>query len=209
MIRPAVITDEITQDFERALDVMLQYGVKSAELRGLWGRNVLDLDKAELHRAKEALERRGMTVCSIASPFMKCKLRPDGEASAGPLHLAVERGLDEQMTVLDRAIELCRYFGTDLVRGFAFWNQDELSETVWAEIETAFRAPVALVEREGIISVPGVGGRRLRRRRVTGDALQAAQWQHGGGFAALPAGHAAPAPGCRGGNQSVSIGYKG
>jgi sugar phosphate isomerase/epimerase len=151
MIRPAVITDEITQEFERALDVMLEYGVRSAELRGLWGKNVLDLDEAERRRAREALDRREMTVCSIASPFMKCRLRPDGEASEGPLHLATERGRDEQMAVLERSIELCRFFGTDLVRGFAFWKQGELSEMVWQEIEDAFRAPAALAEREGIV----------------------------------------------------------
>ncbi len=55
------------------------------------------------------------------------------------------------MEVLERAIELLRYFGTDLVRGFAFWKQGELSETVWQEIEAAFRAPAALAEREGIV----------------------------------------------------------
>lgn len=50
MIRPAVITDEITQDFERALDVMLEYGCRTAELRGLWGINIMDLD-ADRHPA--------------------------------------------------------------------------------------------------------------------------------------------------------------
>jgi sugar phosphate isomerase/epimerase len=151
MLFPAVITDEISQDFESALDVMREYGVTTAELRGLWGKNVLELDEGERRRAKEALERRGMSVCSIASPFGKCKLRPDGEAEAGPLHLAVERGREEQLEVLELAIELARFFGTELVRGFAFWKQGEPTEAVWAEIADWFRAPVALAEREGII----------------------------------------------------------
>src|SRR5690348_12042638 len=103
MLRPAVITDEISQDFERALDVMLEYGVRSAELRGLWGRSVVELDPAERRRAKEALDQRGMSVCSIASPFFKCKLRADAEAQSGPLHLAVERALEQQMTVLEQS----------------------------------------------------------------------------------------------------------
>jgi sugar phosphate isomerase/epimerase len=151
MIFPAVSTAEFSPDFERALDVMLEYGVTTAELRGLWGKNVLELDEGERRRAKEALDGRGMSVCSIASPFGKCKLHEDGQAGAGPLHLAVERGREEQMTVLERAIELCRFFGTELVRGFAFWKQGELTEAVWRDIEAAFRAPVALAEREGII----------------------------------------------------------
>jgi hypothetical protein len=42
-MRPAAITDEISQDFEHALGVLLEYGVRDAELRGLWGTNILDL----------------------------------------------------------------------------------------------------------------------------------------------------------------------
>jgi sugar phosphate isomerase/epimerase len=190
MIRPAVITDEITQDFEHALDVMLEYGVKTAELRGLWGKNVLELDETERGRAKEALERRGMSVCSIASPFGKCKLRPDGEAEAGPLHLAVERSLEEQLSVLELAVELARFFGTDLVRGFAFWKQGELTEPIWAEIEAAFRPPVALAERAGIIlglenehaCMLGTGAEAGRLLRAIDSPALRAIWDAGNAF---------------------------
>src|SRR5690242_13364835 len=107
MIRPAVITDEITQDFERALDVMLEYGVRNAELRGLWGTNIMDLGPEELARAKKALDDRGMRVCGIASPLYKCNLWPeDAGEEKGPLHLAVERSLDQQLTLLEHAIQV-------------------------------------------------------------------------------------------------------
>jgi sugar phosphate isomerase/epimerase len=190
MIQPAVITDEITQDFVRALDVMLEYGVKTAELRGLWGKNVLELDETEQRRAKEALSQRGMSVCSIASPFGKCKLHPDGEAGTGPLHLAVERSLEEQLSVLERAIEMARFFGTDLVRGFAFWKQGELTETVWAEIEAAFRAPVALAERAGIVlglenehaCMIGTGAEAGRLVRTMDSSALRAIWDPGNAF---------------------------
>src|SRR3954447_11910420 len=103
MIRPAVITDEITQEFERALDVMVEYGVRDAELRGLWGTNVMDLSDEQLARAKQALEQRGMRVCSIASPIYKCKLSEAGGGGEGrPMHLARERSLDDQLTLLER-----------------------------------------------------------------------------------------------------------
>jgi sugar phosphate isomerase/epimerase len=190
MIRPAVVTDEISQEFEHALDAMLEYGVRSAELRGLWGQNVLELSDTDRRRAKEALDRRGMTVCSIASPFGKCKLRPDGEAGHGPLHLAVERGLDEQMQVLERATELARFFGTDLVRGFAFWKQGDLSEDVWAEIVAAFRAPVAFAEQEGIIlglenehaCMIGTGAEAGRLLRALDSPAFQAIWDPGNAF---------------------------
>ena len=50
---PAAITDEFTQEFERALDAMAECGVRVAELRGLWGTNVMDLSAEERARAAE------------------------------------------------------------------------------------------------------------------------------------------------------------
>jgi sugar phosphate isomerase/epimerase len=192
MMAPAVVTDEISQDFEHALDVMLEYGVRLAELRGLWDRNILDLTGAERHRAKAALDRRGMSVCSVASPLFKCKLWPDEEAVAGPLHRARERGRDDQMTVLEQAIELARFFGTELVRCFAFWKQGPLTDRVWTEIERMFRPAVALMEREGLVlglenehaCMIGTGAEAGRLiRQIDSPALRAI-WDPGNAFCA-------------------------
>ena len=65
----AAITDEISQDFEHALDVMLEYGVMGAELRGLWGTNIAELSEEQVVRAKKALKERGITVVGLATPF--------------------------------------------------------------------------------------------------------------------------------------------
>ena len=152
MIRPAVITDEITQDFEHALDVMLEYGVREAELRGLWGTNIMDLGTEELARAKQALDDRGIRVCSIASPLYKCNLWPEAQGEEkGPLHLAVERSLDQQLTALEHAIELTRYFNTKLIRIFAFWRQRPLTDTAMAEIVEALKPAARRAERDGVI----------------------------------------------------------
>jgi sugar phosphate isomerase/epimerase len=152
MIRPAVITDEISQDFPHALDVMLEYGVRDAELRGLWGTNVMDLSPEQLQDAKRALDERGMQVCSIASPIYKCRLRPEGaEADGGPLHLATERPLSQQLSLLEHAVELCRYFNTDLIRVFSFWKQGEVTAELVREIVAAIEPGVRLAERAGVV----------------------------------------------------------
>lgn len=152
MIRPAVITDEITQDFERALDVMLEYGVLDAELRGLWGANVMDLTLEQQKRAWTALRERGMRVCGIASPLYKCALSDDAaEGESGPLHLAVERGKDEQLGLLERAIELARYFDTSLIRMFAFWRRGEPTPAVMDAIVEGLRPAVRRAEEAGVV----------------------------------------------------------
>lgn len=151
MIRPAVITDEISQDFERSLDVMLEYGVRDAELRGLWDVNVLDLSPAQLRRARTALDGRGMRVCGIASPIYKCDLF-DSDAAAGPhpRRPAADHTLDQQLTLLERGIELCEYFNTKLIRVFAFWRQRPLDAEALRLIVAALLPGVRRAEQAGV-----------------------------------------------------------
>lgn len=207
MIRPAVITDEITQDFERALDVMLEYGVRDAELRGLWGTNVMDLSPEQMQRAKTALQERGMRACGIASPLYKTYLLPrEGAASSGPLHLAQERSLEDQLGLLERAIELTRYFDTNLIRIFAFWHQGDLTEEVFDKIVAALRPGVARAEEAGVVlGLENEHACFLRTGAETGRALAEINspslrgiWDPGNAYMAgevpFPTGYAAMRP---------------
>ncbi len=152
MIRPAVITDEITQDFERALDVMLEYGCRTAELRGLWGINIMDLDADQRRRAKQALDARGMSVCGLATPIFKCNLFPaESDEARGPMHLAVERSLEDQDTLLDHAFALGEYFETRLIRVFSFWRQGEPTDEVIARVAEALKPAAAKAAKAGFV----------------------------------------------------------
>lgn len=207
MIRPAVITDEITQDFERALDVMLEYGVRDAELRGLWGVNIMDLSPEQQERARKALRDRGMRVCGIASPLYKCYLLPrQAGGTEGPLHLAQERSLDEQLTQLERAIDLARYFDTNLIRIFAFWRQGELTDEVFDKIIEALRPGVARAEEAGVIlglenehaCFLGTGAETARALAALGSPAVRGVWDPGNAYMAgetpFPDGYAAMKP---------------
>lgn len=152
MIRLGVITDEISQQFEHALDVMLEYGVREAELRGLWGTNVVELDEAARARARAALAGRGMKVCGIASPLYKCHLDPPaGDTDSGPLHLAVQRTSEEQLAILERAIALAEYFDTKLIRVFAYWKAGELTDELLGRIVEGLRPAVRRAEEAGVV----------------------------------------------------------
>src|SRR4051794_41031273 len=103
----AAITDEISQDFEYALDVLVEYGAKGAELRGLWGVNIADLTDEQAERARKALTDRGLAVAALSTPFFKCDLEmtaPNVGEAAGRMHLATPRGLPQQMDMLRRCI---------------------------------------------------------------------------------------------------------
>ena len=148
----AVITDEIDADLGRALDVMAEYGVRGAELRQLWDKNISDAPQEYWQRAKQELDRRGMTVVGIASPFYKCALpgaEPDGPA--GPLHSATARGLGDQIALLERCIEAAQFFDTTLIRTFSFWKYGPLTPAQEETITDAYAEPAAIAERAGVI----------------------------------------------------------
>src|SRR4030095_14569338 len=68
----SVITDEITNDFGRALEVTAkEFGLGLVELRELWGKNIMKLDSREIGEAPELLERYRLRVSAIASPIFK------------------------------------------------------------------------------------------------------------------------------------------
>lgn len=152
-MRLSVITDEISQDFEHALDVMAEYGVRGAELRGLWRTNVADLSEGQVRRAKEALDARGMTVVGLSTPVYKCELKTGGTSILGAMHLAKARGLDEQTELLRRCAAIGRAFGTKQIRVFSFWNRGPLTAEIEKRIAEAFSDPIRVAEEEDVLLV--------------------------------------------------------
>ncbi len=48
----AAITDEFSPDLETALHAMREIGMSAAELRVIWGKNIMDLSDEELERVQ-------------------------------------------------------------------------------------------------------------------------------------------------------------
>lgn len=147
----SVITDEISMDFEHALDVMLEYGAKGAELRSLWGTNIVDLPDDQIERAKKALDDRGMVVSCIASPLFKCDLWETEGSAVGRTHQAQDRGLSQQIAVLERCIHLSGVFETPFIRIFAFWKRGDLTDNTEKEIISVFEDPAVRAEKADVI----------------------------------------------------------
>src|SRR5260370_35737664 len=70
----AAITDEFSPDLDTALNPMDEIGMKAAELRVVYGKNIMDLSDAELDRVRGTPDSRGFKGISIASPLLKCVL---------------------------------------------------------------------------------------------------------------------------------------
>lgn len=152
-MRLSVITDEISQDFERALDVMAEFNVRGAELRGLWGTNVADLNEEQIQRARAALADRNIEVVCLSTPVFKCEIETDAAAIHGDMHLARARGLNEQQDLLSKCIGIGKQFGTRQIRVFSFWNRGPLTVEVEHRIVSAFNSLIEVAEEEDAILV--------------------------------------------------------
>ena len=68
----SVITDEISQDFGHAVEVAAnEFGVGFVELRGLWNKNVVNLEAKDVAEAQNLLKKYDLKVTDIASPLFK------------------------------------------------------------------------------------------------------------------------------------------
>ncbi len=120
----AAITDEFSPDLETALGAMQEIGMQAAELRVLWGKNILDLSDEEVERARRICADRGFRVISIASPLLKCVL-PDSPAIDSRFQhdvFASKHTFADQPRLAERAFAVAGKLGAGIVRVFSFWR---------------------------------------------------------------------------------------
>jgi sugar phosphate isomerase/epimerase len=117
-----IITDEITQDLEKALDFISQFSLEFCELREVWRKNIMNLSADERKLAKELIDKRHLRVSEIASPIMKYDL-PEMPARAEKRPtFGAEFAEKDTEALLHKAFELARFFGTDKIRLFSYWR---------------------------------------------------------------------------------------
>jgi sugar phosphate isomerase/epimerase len=126
--RLSVINDEISQDFDHACSVAAKdFGLSWIEIRGMWGKNITDLNSDEVDQARKILEKYKLRVTDIASPLFKVNWPGAPQSSHGPKRDQFHADFDfkQQDNVLDRCIELTKAFQTDRIRCFDFWRLDD------------------------------------------------------------------------------------
>ena len=111
----SVITDEISQDFEHALDVAKSFGVKTVDLRKIWDKNIVDFTDEELNRLKEALDKREMKVGVVTGPIGKCS----------------SKKASQNLAKFDRIVEISDFFDTPYIRIFSIKTGLKATEAKW------------------------------------------------------------------------------
>ncbi len=110
MIQPCIFADEVSRNFEEAVDLCARAGVHNIELRrGIGGRSVTECTDDEVARMKEILARYESRVVCIGSPVGKCDIYDDAQCR-------------RHVQWFDKMCRLADSFGTRIIRGFAFHN---------------------------------------------------------------------------------------
>ena len=126
--RLSILTDEISQDFAHALEVAgREFGLGFVELRELWGTNIMSLDTRQTAEARQLLHNHKLRVSAIASPLFKVDWpgAPASRYSPRRDQFSADFTFQQQFELLDRALDLARFFDTDRVRCFDFWRLDD------------------------------------------------------------------------------------
>ena len=109
MFTLSAFADEISPDPQEQIDVLKPCGVRHIELRSILKTNVLDLTDLQVTELKSLLDRHGFRLSAIGSPIGKVK---------------IDQPFEPHLQRFERAIELCKVFGTPNIRIFSYYKPE-------------------------------------------------------------------------------------
>lgn len=147
-----IITDEITQEFDKALDFIASYSLDYCELRELWGKNIMNLSQDDLKRAKDLIDKHHFHVSDIGSPIMKYNLpeQPAREEKRDTFHADFTEQDTERL--LDQSFKLAEFFGTRKVRVFSYWRVEN-PEKVYSHVRDRLAKAADIAGKANIVLV--------------------------------------------------------
>jgi sugar phosphate isomerase/epimerase len=135
----SAFADEISPDPEVQIAVLKACDVHFIELRSINETNVLDLTDLQIQEFKSLLVKHDFGISAIGSPIGKVR---------------IDEPFAPHLKRFERAIELCKIFGTRNIRIFSYylpeadvwdnWRRDVLDRT-WEKIRLAEKAGVRLI----------------------------------------------------------------
>jgi glucosamine-6-phosphate deaminase len=139
IIRKAVITDEISQDFQEAVDLAVKYDFEAVEIRSVWEKAPHELDDADIKAMKEILGRSALKVCAISSPVFKCDMDNKEE-------------IEQHYEILKKCIKLAKELNADYIRGFTFWQKGGFKSNI-DKIAEPFKRAIEILKEENTTMV--------------------------------------------------------
>jgi len=139
MYHTAVITDEISQDLNRAVLIAKQYKLDALEIRSVGNKNPFEMNRDDVASIRQITKKAGLPVCAIGAPLFKCGLYNEEEYRA-------------HVDGFARCADMAHTLGTNLIRGFTFWNEKRF-EQVLPDILERFVPIVRIAKTEDLTIV--------------------------------------------------------
>src|SRR5947208_2534749 len=97
-----------------------EFGVGFVELRGLWNKNIVNLEAKDVAEAQNLLKKHDLKVTDIASPLFKVDWpgAPKSKYSPKGTSYGASFSFDQQDEVLERAANMAHAFSTNRIRLF-------------------------------------------------------------------------------------------
>jgi sugar phosphate isomerase/epimerase len=136
MFTLSAFADEISPDPQEQVDVLTRCGVRHIELRSILKTNVLDLTDLQVREFKSLLDRAGLRLSAIGSPVGKVK---------------IDTPFEPHLARFERAVELCRVFGTPNIRVFSYYKPEDTPWERWrGEVMARLGEKVRRAEKAGV-----------------------------------------------------------
>lgn len=139
MFHLSAFADEISPEPAEQLSVLKVSGVKHIEFRSAWKTNVLALSDTQIAEFKGLIEKDGVTLSAIGSPIGKIK---------------IDDPFEPHLEKFQRAIDLCKVFGTPNIRIFSYYPPDNFDGN-WApyrdEVIRRMKVKTQIAEKAGIM----------------------------------------------------------
>ena len=132
-MRLGVITDEVSQDFEVALDFAKTYELDCVELRSAYEKGPFDYTEEDILAIKALSDRYGIPVTAISSPMFKC------EYSEENIKLHTEK--------FKKLLGFAKILGAKKIRCFDFLKNESITREM---IRDAYKEAYAAAEADGV-----------------------------------------------------------
>src|ERR1700733_329092 len=118
----AVIGDEESQDLSEEIRLTKKHHFEGIEIRSVWGKNPLELTRADCDRIVSELVAAGLKIAGFATPTFKTEL-PSNRSE-----IAMAQG------ILERSLTRAEWLRAPFVRTFSFYRQGEPDPLAAAEV---------------------------------------------------------------------------
>lgn len=134
MFKLGIITDEITQDLEKALEFASSQNLDCFELRSAWEKDPFEYTDEDFEEIKRLSDKYEIPLVSISSPFYKCSYFDEDTRK-------------KHIEGLKRLVDKCEFLGVSQIRCFDFFRDSRVTLDMIAE---AYKEPVEICESKGV-----------------------------------------------------------